>query len=157
MVKEIRITKCQHTRERLPSWGRTTKAITWFKNEKYWRKRLLDKHGGSRWHKEILYTRVCGAERKKPPCSKRNCYQNVITIIKADPGAWRQAIVMKVEFRWSILRHVRTAPHNSTCKARDRQRLDHEHWLPRNLQLRLWYHLRPSRGILRIRCKQYSH
>ena len=62
---------------------------------------------------------------KKPPCSKRNCYKNVITIIEADPGAWRQAIVMRVEFRWSILRHVRIALHNSTCRARDRRRLDH--------------------------------
>ena len=58
---------------------------------------------------------------KKPPCSKRNCYQNVITIIKADPGAWRQAKVMKVEFRWSILRQIRIAPDNSACKTRDRR------------------------------------
>ena len=57
---------------------------------------------------------------KRPPCSKRNCYQNVITIIKADPGAWRQAKVMKVEFRWSILRQIRIAPDNSECKVRDR-------------------------------------
>ena len=37
--------------------------------------------------------------------------------IKADPGAWRQAKVMKVEFRWSILRQIRIAPDNSACKA----------------------------------------